>query len=83
MMADGDTTATKVVLKKDGTPKAKRGEGQASKPKPAYLVFSITGSDGQPVEGTQLTIHKVTRKAEDVLAETSGQDVKRYQRIEI
>lgn len=77
-MADGT-----VVLKKDGTPKAKRGEGQGSKPRPAYLVYTVTDTNGQPIPGAGLTINKVTRKAEDVLAETAGQDVKRYQRFEI
>lgn len=80
-MTDG--TEAKVVLKKDGTPKAKRGEGIASKPKPAYLVFSIIGLDGAPVQGATLEVHKVTRKADDVLEQTAGQDVKRYARIEI
>lgn len=79
-MADGDS---KVVLKKDGTPKAKRGEGVASKPRPAYLVYTVVDPNGTPIPGASLTINKVTRKAEDVLAETAGQDVKRYQRFEI
>lgn len=83
-MADviGNTPATK-ALKKDGTPKAKRGEGQGSKPRPAYLVFSIIGPDGQPVPGANLEVHKVTRKADEVLEQTAGQDVKRYARIEV
>lgn len=75
-----DTTST---LKKDGTPKAKRGEGAASKPRPAYLVYTVLDSSGQPVTGLTLQIDKATRKADDVLAETAGQSVKQYARFEI
>lgn len=63
-------------LKKDGTPFAKRGEGGASVKRPAYLVYSID-------EEGNLVIHSTTRKADDVLAETAGQSVKKYAKIEI
>lgn len=71
-MTDTNVTA----LKKDGTPKAKRGEGAASKPRPAYLVYTTD-------ENGDLTIHLTTRKADDVLAATAGQSVKKYARFEI
>lgn len=74
-MANGEK-ATGPALKKDGTPKAKRGEGAASKPRPAYLVYSID-------EAGNLVIHTATRKADVVLAETSGQVDKKYARFEI
>jgi hypothetical protein len=61
-------------LKKDGTPKAKRGEAVV-KVRPAYLVYTV--DDGI------LTVHSVTRKADDVLAATAGQTEKKYARIEI
>jgi hypothetical protein len=67
--------APKSNLKKDGTPKAKRGEGEV-KLRPAYLVYSLT-------EAGELVIHTVTRKADVVLAETAGQVEKKYARIEV
>ncbi|MBU2051493.1 MAG: hypothetical protein KKH61_21290 [Gammaproteobacteria bacterium] len=70
------TAETTTQLKKDGTPKAKRGEGAGSKPRPAYLVYSLD-------ENGDLVIHSATRKADEVLAETAGQSVKKYARFEI
>lgn len=61
-------------LKKDGTPKAARGEG--GKPRPAYLAY-------KPTPDGKIEVVLATRNAEALLAVTSGAPEVSYIRFEI
>lgn len=70
-----DTTTTSPTgLKKDGTPKARRGEG--GKPRPAYLVYSLS-------EDGTINVVSATRNAEGLLTELDKDRSLKYVRFEI
>lgn len=63
-------------LKKDGTPKAKRGEGPGAKPRPAYIVYD-SNDDGT------INVRSATRNAEEVLKTVDANRDLKYVRFEI
>lgn len=73
-------TAPASNLKKDGTPKAKRGEG--GKPRPAYLVYAPKVDDNGAFTG-EIDVVTATRNAEGLLSEIDKDRSLKYVRFEI
>jgi hypothetical protein len=79
------TNAKGERVKSDGSPFAKRGEGEAAKKRPAYVVYkaALDGTTGQP--NGDIEIINVSRNAEEVLAAIDGDTTHtlKYKRTEI
>lgn len=83
-----ETTATTAAagLKKDGTPKAKRGEGKGAQPRPAYVIYEAP-VDAEGKFTGELNILEVTRKPDILLSRIdeaqSKNQVLKYKKVMI
>lgn len=63
--------------------KYEKQRAAAKAPKPAYLVYRITGPDGSVVDGATVQIENASRNAEEVLSAVDRDRDLKYARFEI
>lgn len=70
-------------VKRDGSPIAKRGEGQAAKKRPAYIVYKATQDGSTGAFTGDFEIVSVSRNAEEVLGSVDADRDLKYKRFEV
>lgn len=81
-MAVETTSTTGTGLRKDGTPKAKRGEGKGAQPRPAYLIYEAEVDSEGKFTGN-LNVIETTRKSDVLLAKLDENRDLKYKKIMI